>query len=110
VRASTAARLVSGTASLGAPGLLLRSCGAPDHDDPLVRALARLLGLRLLVQGLLDLARPGRSHGLDVTLDLSHAVSMLPVPGRWPSHARAAWLSACLTTTIAVTDLVQRPG
>jgi hypothetical protein len=104
------ARLVSGTAFLGAPALLLRSCGAPDHDDPLVHALARLLGLRLVVQALLDLARPGRSHGLDDALELSHAVSMLPVAVRWPNHRRAAGLSACVTTTIAVTDLVQRPG
>jgi len=109
MRTSTVARLVVSAACLGVPGPLLRALAAPDHADPRVRTVTRILGLRLLAQAAVDLSRPGRSHGLDVGIELTHAASMLPVALHWPAHRRAASVSAVVATGIAVSDLVEGP-
>jgi hypothetical protein len=108
MRPSTVARLAVGTACLVGPGPVLRAVRAPDHADPRVRAVARVLGARLLAQAGLDLARPGRSHRLDVGVEVTHAASMLPVALRSRTHRRAASASAAVATGLASCDILER--
>jgi len=57
--------------------------------------IIRLLGLRMLVQGILQLARPRRAtFGVCAAVDATHAVSMLAAAHVWPTYRRAALLSA----------------
>jgi hypothetical protein len=101
MRALTLARVVVGTACVAAPGRLLALVGAPDHDDRRVRAVARVLGLRVLAQAGVDLARGGSPVVLDVGVDASHALSMVPVAVAWPVHRRAACVSAAVAAGLA---------
>jgi hypothetical protein len=112
VRAAAAARLLLGGVCLGAPGVALDHVGGPDRDDPITLVVARILGARLVVQGLADLAlgdRLGsRVRRVDITVDLAHAASMVPVMLRWPQHRRTAAVSALAAVTTAVLDLRAR--
>jgi hypothetical protein len=107
VTTASAVRLVLGGLWLAVPGPALRAVGAPDHDDPHVRAVTRILGLRLVVQAGLAVRRGGRSTGLDAALELTHAASMVPVAIVRPAHRRAASVSAAAATGLALLDLVE---
>jgi hypothetical protein len=108
MRIATAARLVLGTAALFDPNRVLALVGSPDRDERPVRLVARVLGARWLVQALLDVRAGSRMRALDVTVELTHGVSMLPVAAVWPTHRRSALVSASLAAGMAVLDLAQR--
>ena len=108
MRAATVARLVLGGACLAAPETVLGAVGAPDHSDRRVQVIARILGLRLVLQAGLDAARGRSTRDLDVAVELTHAASMLPVAVIWPWHRRSASVSAALATGIAVLELAGR--
>jgi hypothetical protein len=108
MRIATAVRLVLGTAVLSDPHRVLALVGSPDRDERPVRWVARVLGARWLVQALLDLRPGSRMRALDVTVELTHGASMLPVAVVWPAHRRSALVSASLAAGMAALDLVQR--
>jgi hypothetical protein len=108
MRAATVARVLVGGICLAAPGWVLETVGAPDHADPRVRVTARVLGVRLVGQAALDLARGGGTRRLDVVVELAHAASMLPVAAFWPDHRRSATVSAGIAAGIALLDLSGR--
>ena len=113
MRAATAGRLLLGTACLADPSRLLGVVGGLDRDDARTRVIVRVLGGRLLVQGLADLAVGARTRVPDVVVDLTHAASMVEVARRWPDHRRSALVSAALASAIALLDLrttVGQPG
>jgi hypothetical protein len=105
MRAATALRLGVGGALLAAPGPALALAGGPDRHDDRVRMLSRVLGGRLVVQGVADAALRGRSRRLDMTVELGHAASMLPVVALSARHRRTAWVSAALATGLLLADL-----
>jgi hypothetical protein len=76
--------------------------GCPDADEPAVRGLARILGVRYLLHAGLQRSF-GPSPRLDAGVELVHAVSMLPLT-RLPRHRRTAELSAGLALGIALLD------
>lgn len=101
-----------GVVRLGLGGLLLicPSVGPwVTRTSPTRRVLllSRVLGLRYLSQGTLDLTlRPDRR--IDVAIESLHALSMLPLarPGR--PHAPLALLSAGVATLLAVATSIER--
>jgi hypothetical protein len=110
VRSATAARAALGSTCLVAPGPVLEVIGGPDMDDPATQLVVQVLGGRLLLQAAADLALGRRTRRFDVLVDLTHAASMLPVAARWPSHRRAALVSAAAATAIALLDLWSAGG
>ena len=103
------ARLLLGGACVTAPELLLETLGAPDHDDPRVQRIARVLGTRLVGQAAVDIVWGRRTRAVDVAVELAHAASMLAVSLHWPAHRRSASFSAAVATGIAALDLAGRP-
>jgi hypothetical protein len=108
MRPATAARLLLGVPCVVVTGRVLSAVGAPDRDDRRVRRIARVLGVRLVLQAGLDLAWGRRTRGFDVAVELTHAASMLPAAVLWPAHRRTACVSAALATGIALLDLSTR--
>jgi hypothetical protein len=106
---AAAARFLVGGACLLVPGSVLAAVGAPDQDDRTVRRITSALGARLVMQAGLDVARWRRAGALDVTIELTHAASMVPVAAIWPRHRRSATASAAVAVSIAVLDLLERP-
>jgi NAD(P)-dependent dehydrogenase (short-subunit alcohol dehydrogenase family) len=102
---ATALRLGLGSALLAAPGPALVLAGGPDRHDDRVRRLSRVLGGRLVLQGVADAVLDGRSRRLDMTVELGHAASMLPVVALSPRHRRTASVSAALATGLLLVDL-----
>jgi hypothetical protein len=105
VRTATATRLLLGSAVLARPEGVLDVIGGPDHDDDVVLLVARVLGARLVLQGLADLALGSRVRSVDIAIELTHAVSMLPAAALWPGHRRSALFSAAVATSIGLLDL-----
>jgi hypothetical protein len=108
MRAATAARLVFGSACLVVPRRVLAAAGSPDRADLRVQRITRALGVRLVTQAALDRARGGRTEGLGIAVELTHAVTMLPAAVLWPAHRRSACVSAAIATGLAVLDLTER--
>jgi hypothetical protein len=104
MRAATFVRLGVGGACLVSPDLVLDVVGGPDRDDPTTQLVARVLGGRLVLQGIADLTWGRRTRGVGVVVDLAHAASMLPAAARWPTHRRTALVSAAMATTTALLD------
>jgi hypothetical protein len=104
MRAATLGRLVVGAGCLAAPGAVLGLVGGPDRDDPTTQLVARVLGVRMLLQAGADLVLGRRTRGVAVLVELTHAGSMLPVAARWPEHRRTALVSAATATTLALLD------
>jgi len=102
LRSATAARVVLGTVCLAAPDRLLDVVGAREVRTA---AIMRVLGGRMLVQAVLDVALGARLRVLDPTVELLHAASMVPVAVVWPAHRRPALISAAAATGIAALDL-----
>lgn len=86
-----------GTALVTAPHLLLRGVGGRGAADDRAVAVARVLGVRHLVQAALTSAVPGRRVLLaGCAGDLAHAASMLAL-ARWdPGRRRVALVDAVL--------------
>jgi hypothetical protein len=73
--------------------------------------LVRLLGARLLVQGLLLMARPGRRLVLvGAAVDGTHAASMVAVALQWPEYRRAAVVSAVMALALGATGVAVGPA
>ncbi len=105
MRAATLVRLGFGGVCLAAPFEVLGLVGGPDRSDPRTALVTRVLGGRLVLQGLADLAWGRRTGGVGVAVDLTHAASMLPVAALWPAHRRTAMVSAAGATATALLDL-----
>ena len=85
----------------------LRDGAAPPAP---VVAVARVLGARMLAQGLLAAAVPDRRIGLGgAATDLSHALSMVPVVWRMPAHRRPALSSAVVAIGFAAAQAATAP-
>lgn len=69
-----------------------------------VLAVTRVLGVRYLAQGTLDLAVP-HDPRLDSATELLHAATMIPLARRGRPHARAALLSAGFAVAMASAPL-----
>jgi hypothetical protein len=105
VRPATTARLALGSAALAYPARLLGAVGGLDRGDAGTRVVVRVLGGRLLAQGLADLALGRRTRVPDVVIDTTHAASMVVVADRWPDHRRSALVSAAVASAIALLDV-----
>ncbi len=94
-----------GVAVLGAPRHVLGSIGAAD--DSATRVVARVLGIRLVGQGLVVTCVP-RADVLraSAVVDVAHAASMVPVAVRWAAHRHAASVSGALAAVAAVAAVV----
>jgi len=110
VRAASVVRLALGTTCVAAPAAVLGAVGGPDRTDHTTQLVTRVLGGRLVLQGVADLALGRRTRVLDVLVDLTHAASMLPAAALWREHRRSALASAAVATGIALLDLMDRPG
>jgi hypothetical protein len=104
VRAATLVRLGLGGACLVVPSEVLGLVGGPDRDDRRTLLAARVLGGRLVLQGIADLAWGRRTRGVAVAVDLAHAASMLPIAHLWPAHRRTALVSAAAASLTALLD------
>jgi hypothetical protein len=105
VRPATLARFGLGSACLLAPDEVLDVVGGADRHDATTQIAARVLGGRLLLHAVADVALGRRTRGIGTVVELSHAASMLPVAARWPAHRRTALVSAMAASTIAILDL-----
>lgn len=110
MRAATAARVLVGSACLTSPGRLLDLVDGADRDDSRTRVIARILGGRLVVQAVGDLAFGPRTRIPDVVIDATHAATMVGAARRWPDHRRSALMSAGLASAIALLELRTTPG
>ena len=110
MRPATAARLVLAGGCLTVPGRLLDAIGAPDRGAARTRVIVRVLGVRLLAQGVADLALGPRTRVPDIVIDATHAATMVAAAARWPAHRRSAMVSAALATGTAALDLVAQPA
>jgi hypothetical protein len=100
-----AARAALGSIYLLFPELAVRSAGS-SHDERRVRATARILGARHLVQALATSGRPPAAVlALGAEADAAHAASMAVLgllSRRW---RRAALADALIATTLTVTGI-----
>lgn len=110
MRAATLARLALGAPCLATPGAVLAAIGGADRTDRRTQLVTRVLGGRLVLQAVADLALGRRTRVPDVLVDLTHAASMLPAAALWHEHRRSALASAALATGIAALDLLDTPG
>lgn len=108
MRAASAVRLVVSGAYIIRPEWVLAAVGAPDQDDGRVRQVTRVLGVRMVAQAGLHVVRGRRTPALDVVVELTHALSMLPAAVLWPTHRRSASVSAAIAAGIAVLDFSER--
>lgn len=96
-----AAQLTLGIALTVWPVQVLRSLGATE--DPVTRAGARVLGVRLVVQGVLvATVRRAQIHEASAMVDGAHATSMLALAAHSPRRYRAAMASGALATVTAL--------
>ena len=110
MRAATVARLAVGLPCLAAPGPVLAAIGGPDRTDRRTQLVTRVLGGRLVLQAVADVAVGRRTRIPDVLVDLTHAASMLPLAALRREHRRSALASAATATGIAALDLRDTPG
>jgi fatty-acid peroxygenase len=95
---------MAGSALLAAPGRVLALAGGPDRRDDRVRMVSQVLGARLLLQGIADVVLGRRMRRLDLSVELAHAASMLPVVALSARHRRTASASAALATGLLFTE------
>jgi hypothetical protein len=92
-RALAAAYLAQAAVLLAQPPAVLRVI-VGGHDVP-PSWIVRVLGIRTLAQGLVEITRPNRRLlRVGVAVDLTHAASMLAAARVWPAYRRAALISA----------------
>jgi hypothetical protein len=99
------ARLLVGSVCVTAPAAVLGAIGGPGRSDESTRTVARVLGARLFLQALVDLAIGPRTRPVDLVMEVTHAASMLPAAVIWPRHRRPALVSAAVATGIGLLDL-----
>jgi hypothetical protein len=68
--------------------------------------IVRVLGGRLVVQAVAELAWGPRARVLNAGIDATHAASMIVAAWRWPQHRRSALVSAAVAAGTATLDLV----
>jgi hypothetical protein len=101
VRASALERCLTGTLLLGVPDAVT-SVIAGEQPRPRT-PLVRVLGGRLLIQGLVECIWPRRSVVLaGAAVDTAHAASMIAAAALLPAHRRTAIASAAEATLSAV--------
>lgn len=79
--------------------------------SPVERRVVRVLGVRHLAQGTVQLVAPTRAEGVWAATDLAHAASMLVLAALDPGRRRPALVSAAVsavTATGALTALLLR--
>lgn len=89
-------RLVWAIVLLAAPGKMLELTGTPSC--PRSRSVCRLLGLRHLVQSLVEIAVWPRYRRAGVSVDASHALSLLGFAATKPRWRRPALIDAGIAT------------
>jgi hypothetical protein len=109
MRPAALARFALGGACLLDPSRVLAFIGGPDRDDARTQAVVRVLGGRLVLQGIAATVLGSRTRKPDIATDLAHALSMVVAAARWPDHRRSAVTSAGLATATAALD-VWAPG
>ncbi len=101
----TVIRIAWGTVLLLVPGSGLRTIGA-GPSDARTRRVARLLGARHLLQGLVAVRHRSRSAMLGgAAVDATHAATMLVLTIRRPDYRRPAIASALTAGCFAVAGL-----
>ena len=107
VRASAAERCLTGVLLLGVPDTITRLVAG---DQPLPPSwLVRVLGGRLLAQGVLEYTRPRRSViGAGAAVDTAHAASMIAAAALLPAYRRTALASAAEAMLLGRADRVGR--
>lgn len=95
-----------GALVLARPAELLHALRDGASSPTAVVVVARILGARMLAQGAMTVAAPGRRAGLGgAATDLSHALSMVPLAARVPGYRRPALVSAAVATVLAAAQL-----
>ena len=101
LRAAAAVQAVLGAVLLAQPVRIGQLVTGRRGQDP-AAWLVRILGLRMLAQGTVELVRPGRKLVLaGAAVDFLHALSMVGVGLLWPRFRRAALVSASAATATA---------
>jgi hypothetical protein len=101
VRVSAVERCLIGTLLLARPDTVTALIAADEPQPP--AWLVRVLGGRLLTQGLLEYARPHPFVVLaGAAVDSVHAASMIGAAMVWPAYRRTATASAAEATLSAV--------
>jgi hypothetical protein len=104
-RALAAAYLVQAVVLLAQPPAVLRVIAGGQDVPP--SWIVRVLGIRTLAQGLVEITRPSRRLlRVGVAVDLTHAASMLAVARVWPAYRRAALTSAGSTAASAIVGVL----
>ena len=94
-------RIGYATLLLAAPGPVIRGCTG-HQPDPVTRTVARLLGARHLIQGVLTAGAPSAVVlAVGVEVDLAHAASMLGLAMLDPRRRRAGLRDAAVAATLA---------
>jgi hypothetical protein len=89
---------LGGAVLIARPRAITQVVGGASPPTPLVR----LLGARMLAQGVVDSLHPTRGVILaGVGLDAAHALSMLAAAARYPDYRRAALASAAVASVAA---------
>jgi hypothetical protein len=83
---------------------VLSAVGAHDRLDRRTQVVTRVLGARLVLQGVADVVLGTRTRRLDIAVDLLHAASMVPVAAVSRRHRRSTIVSAACAAGIAVLD------
>lgn len=106
VQVAGAVRMTGGVALLVWPRALAARVAGPS--GAIVPApVCRLLGARLLGQGVTEVGRPRRTiAGVGAAVDLSHALSMAPAAAMWPRYRRSAAISAALALALVAVEAV----
>jgi hypothetical protein len=69
--------------------------------------ILRLLGIRMLIQGLAEIAAPRRrTFQICAAIDVAHAMSMVGAARIWPAYRRAALQSAAAAGVSALLGAV----
>ena len=108
VRALALERCLSGAVLLTRPATVSHRVAGGEPTPPVW--LVRVLGARLLAQGIIVLIRPTRSVVLaGIMVDATHALSMIGAAAVWPTYRRSAAASAAEAAVSAVLAASLRP-
>jgi hypothetical protein len=109
VRLLAVERCCIGAALLGRPNVVSRRVSDGESLPP--AWLVRILGARMLAQGLLEFVRPRRRLVLvGAAVDIAHAVSMIVPVVLLPAQRRTAAASAAEASLSAVAAVALAPG
>lgn len=96
-------RIAYGVLEIARPSMTV---AGPASPDPAVRAMARVLGARYLVQGLLTARGGAAAHRAGGAIDVLHAASMVALAAGSPRLRTAAGSSARIAAAFAALELV----